>query len=163
MNIHRSRKYISTAVAFSFVAVGLTGVCFQFFFKNHFLEEIHGWLGVVMVAAAIVHTVLNWKALRGYLRDWRVYISLVPVALIVVFLMFGQESANKGMNPREVFTKLSQASAEDLAHTFGKDVDDVFDLMTSNGIQTGGKDESVQQLAERNQEQPQALLSYFIK
>ena len=42
MNKHR--KYVTSAVGFTFLVVGITGVIFQFFFKNPVLTHIHGWL-----------------------------------------------------------------------------------------------------------------------
>lgn len=36
------RRFVTSGVAFSFAVVGATGIIFQFFFKSHVLENIHG-------------------------------------------------------------------------------------------------------------------------
>lgn len=157
------RRFVTMGVGFTFLVVGLTGICFQFVFKNHYLMEIHGWLGVAMVAAAVFHIVLNWKLLRSYFRDWRVYFLLVPVLLFMAFFGLAQGNTSQGVNPREILYKLSQAHADDLAKTFGKDVNSVFASMKNDGIQVGDTGETVQGLAQRNQKAPDGMLSYFMK
>jgi len=158
------RKYFTAAVALTFVVVGGTGILFQFFFKTHTLEDIHGWLGVAMVAAAIVHIIQNWKSLANHFRNWRVAALAIPVILLIVFFsMEGQEGSGGAMSPGKVFQKLSQASARDVAKVFGKDPDSVLADITRDGLQAGTPDETVMQLAQRNHQAPNRILVYFTK
>jgi hypothetical protein len=41
-------------VEFALLAVGITGLILEFFFKNQFLEEGHGRIGGAMFSAVIV-------------------------------------------------------------------------------------------------------------
>ncbi len=161
--MNRYRKFVTSSVGFTFVIVGITGVIFKFFFKNHVLEQIHGWLGLVMVAAAIVHIIQNWRPLLNHFRDRRVFGLLIPIILVVGFFAFGQKETSGEVNPREVIHKLSQASANDVAKAFGKNVNSVFAAMNGDGLHVGSTDETVQELAEQNQRPPKGILIYFVK
>ena len=160
--MNKSRKFVTSGVGFTFVVVGATGVIFKFFFKNHVLEQIHGWLGIALVAAAVVHIVQNWTSLRNHLRDWRVFGLLIPIILVSIFFSFGRREEGGGVTPRAVMHKLAQGNASDVARAFGKDVSSVFASMKNDGIRGGG-DETVQQLARQNQKSPEDILAYFAK
>ena len=146
--MNQYRRFVTSGVGFTFVVVGTTGVIFQFFFKNHFLEQIHGWLGVAMVVVAIIHIVQNWASLRNHFRDRRVFGLLIPIAVLCILFGLGQREkgrpreGGRGMNPREVFSKLSQAKANDVAKVFGKEVNSVLASMKSDGLQVSGSGET---------------------
>ena len=160
--MHRYRKWVTTGVAFTFVVVGVTGVCFKLFFRNHTLEEIHGWIGLLLVAAAVGHIYQHWGSLRRHLRDWRVFLLAVPIVLIIAGSSFGdQHEPGTGINPREIIHKLSQASAANIATVFGKDINTVLASMKRDGLHVEGSDESVEQLARANQKPPEGILTYF--
>ena len=155
------RRLVTSSVGFSFVVVGVTGVIFKLWFKSHALEEIHGWLGLAMVAAAIFHIVQNWNSLRRHLRDKRIYALLVPV--VFVFALFGMQSEPaRGVNPRRVVHKLTEANATDVAKVLGKDVSQAFAAMKRDGLDIGNGSDTIEQLAEKNKQPPDKILSYFV-
>jgi hypothetical protein len=159
------RKFVTSSVGFTFLVVGITGVIFQFFFKNQILLHIHGWLGVAMVVAAAWHIFQNWKPLQNHLRDRRVFLLCVPIIAVMAFLAFGQneKGRERNMNPRELMGKLTQASATDPAKVFGKDVNTVFARMKGDGLQAEGSTMTVQALAQENHQSPDGILVYFAK
>lgn len=168
--MNKYRKFVTTGVGFTFVVVGSTGVIFQFFFKSHFLEKLHGWLGVAMVAVAIIHIIQNWVPLRNHFRDRRVFGLLIPIGLLILLFGFGsngkggrEREGGRGMNPREVFFKLSQAKVNDVAKVFGKDLDSVLASMKNDGLHVQGSGETLQAVAQANQRPPEAILVYFVK
>ena len=161
--MNRYRQFFTSGVGFTFVIVGITGVIFQFFFKNHFLEQIHGWLGVSMVVVAAVHIFQNWRPLKKHLTDVRVYALLAPIVLLIAFFAFGKNDRDQGMGAKAVVRKLVQASSGDVAKAFGKDVNAVFDSMKADGLRVGAPGESVQQIAHDNQKPPEAILVYFAR
>ena len=160
------RKFVTSGVGFAFVVVGVTGVIFQFFFKNHPLEQIHGWLGVALVVAAALHITQNWPSMRNHLRNWRVYGLLVPIVLVVAFFSFGhRENGGNcgGVNPRVIVQRLSHGRVSDVAKAFGQDVGTVLAAMQSDGLRVEDSGETLQDLAHRNQKSPEAVLAYFAK
>jgi len=158
--MHTFRRFVTSSVGFSFIIVGLTGVIFKFFFKNHTLEEIHAWVGLVMVAAALFHIIQNWNALKRHLLDTRVYALLIPIGVICgLIVLRGEPKA--GLNPRRVMRQITQASADNVAKTFGKDVHQVIISMQKDGIAVDSSEETLAQLAEKNHRPPEKILAYF--
>ncbi len=88
------RRFVTSGVGLTFLVVGATGVLFQFFFKTRPLVQIHAWLGVAMVAAALIHILQNWRSLLSHLRDWRVYLLLIPTGLAIWYV--SQHSHREG-------------------------------------------------------------------
>jgi hypothetical protein len=150
-------------VGYTFVVVGITGVIFKFILKNHPLEEIHGWLGLTMVVAAIIHIFHNWKSLRVYLREPRVLALMIPIVFAIGFFALSPGEPKSELHPREVIHKLSMASAVDVAKVFGQDVKSVVSHMRSEGLQVSTETETIDALADENHQQPEAILTYFVK
>ena len=161
--MHKFRQFFTSGVAFTFLVVGTTGVIFQFFFKTKLLEEIHGWLGVAMVAAAAFHIFQNWRPLKKHLQDKRVYLLLIPVLVLVAFFTFAAQEKGQGVSPKAIVRKLAQANAADVARTLGQDVDRVYASMKADGLTVRGASETVQDLARDNGKTPEAILNYFMK
>ena len=161
------RKFITSSVGFTFLVVGVTGVIFQFFFKNPVLEHIHGWLGVALVVAAGLHILQNSKSLQSHLQDRRVFLLLIPIvaAMAIAILSTKAKSGARGpgLNPREVIGKLFQAQANDLARTFGKDSNAVMENMKKDGLQVENMANTVQEIAQVNHKSPENILPYFVK
>lgn len=177
--MNKYRKFITSAVGFTFVVVAVTGVIFKLFFKTRPLEQIHGWLGLAMVAAAVFHILQNWAPLRNHFRDRRVFALLIPIVAVVVamyaFAPAGGSRGGKagegrrgddrgrGPNTRVFMDKLSQAHITDVAKALGADTTAVFTSMKADGLTIGAGDQTVQQLAQDNHKSPEGILLYFVK
>ena len=65
------RKYITPIMAGAMLLSGVTGLLMFFDVANDFQEEIHEFLGIVLVAGASLHVFLNWPALKKQLKTPR--------------------------------------------------------------------------------------------
>lgn len=158
------RKFVTSSVAFTFAVVAFTGLTFKFFFKTHRLEQIHGWLGVALIGAAVFHIAQNWPSLRGYLQDWRALLLALPVlSVILAFALAPKEEENRGPNPRELVRRLSRGSAANVAGALGTDVNSVLASMKNDGLRVEQPDETIGALAEGNGKSPELILSYFLR
>jgi hypothetical protein len=161
--VNRYRKFVTSSVGFSFLVVGTTGVIFKFFFKNHVLENIHGWLGIAMVAAALFHIFQNWPSLRNHFRDPRVFGLLLPIVLLMVFFALRPEEPKSGLNLREVTHKLSLGKSTDVAQAFGKDLGTITSAMALDGVHIKNPSQTIGSIAQDNHKSPDFVLAYFIK
>jgi DNA-binding transcriptional regulator of glucitol operon len=166
--MNKYRKFITSAVGFTFVVVGVTGVIFKLFFKNHPLEQIHGWLGLALVAAAIFHIAQNWAPLRNHFRDRRVFLILIPViAVIACFALSKNQSKNekggRGPNPRAIIGRLSHGHLNDVAKALGTNPNSIVAAMKAEGLTVENGEQTVEQLAENNHQSSEGILTYFAK
>ena len=164
--MNKLRSYITVGVGFCFLVVAITGVIFEFFFKTKFLENVHGWVGVGMVAFALFHILQNGRPLLVHFRNWRVYLLLVP---IIAALGFSQRSlstkqrAGDDVNPGMVLAKLTTARAEAVAQVFGKDFAAVGKQLEKDGLHVSDPTLTIQQIAESNHTGPRRILGYFLR
>lgn len=155
------RKFITTAVGFCFLVVGVTGVIFQFWFKNNILQDIHGWLGVGMVAFALLHITQNWKALTHHMQDKRVFLLLVPVCAVAFYLTTLPRESGK-INAKKIVHLLEEAKLDGVAAVFKQDPSTVISAMKEDGI-TAQSRETIEQIAQNNHASPDKILGYFVK
>ena len=161
--LSKYRKFVTTGVGFTFVVVGITGLIFKFFFKTPILENIHGWLGVALVCAALLHITQNWKPLLQHFRDWRVFVFLLPVGLVIGYFSLTQKETSQKVNPKQVMRKLTKSKTVDLAKVFGKDSSAIAASMEKDGLRVEGFDETVEDLAHANKTSPDHILMYFVQ
>ena len=157
--MEKFRKYVTTGVGFAFLVVGTTGVIFKLFFKNHTLEEIHGWAGLWLVTFVIFHIVQNGKPLARYLKNPRVYWVAVPLIAIIVSEAFNPENREKrGPNPRQVVHRLADGHLRDVAKVFAQDAGAVAQAMEKDGLKVSSPDATIAEIARDNQKPPEQLL-----
>lgn len=182
------RRFVTSGVGLTFLVVGVTGVLFQFFFKTRPLVQIHAWLGVAMVAVALIHILQNWRSMLSHLRDWRVYSLLIPAGLAIWYVSQHshrerhRESAGRGTRSEErtegdrrnasmefrrgsqgILTKLADAHAAPLASAFEKDFSTITAAMKSAGLRIGSDQETISEIARQNHKSPEEILAYFVQ
>lgn len=75
-------RWVSPLTAISFSIVAITGVLMLFHTRIPGMRGLHEWMGVVMVAAGLVHLLLNWKPLVSYFRH-RAAVTATVVCLLL--------------------------------------------------------------------------------
>ena len=65
------RKWVTPIMAGSILVSGLTGALMFFDIANDLQEEIHQWLGMVLMSGAVLHILLNWQGLKNQLKTPR--------------------------------------------------------------------------------------------
>ena len=143
--------------------VGGSGVFFKLFFKTALLVEIHGWMGMAMFAAAVVHIAQNWVSIKSYLRDWRVLTLILPILVAVCYFVFWQKETDRGVKPRQLLVRLANGSMENVAKALGKNPDAMVQLMRQEGIKVDGFKETINETAKQNQMIPEKVFGYFFR
>jgi cadmium resistance protein CadD (predicted permease) len=155
------RKYFTTATAFSFLLVGGTGVYFKLFSKNHTLEEIHTWAGIMMVLVALVHVYQNFKSMINHLKQSMVYLTLIPLFIIIGIFTFSDSKEERGINPKMAMERLVQSKVTTVSEVFKKQPQDVLLAMKNDGIESTSADQTLEEIAQINHIAPPKVLSYF--
>ncbi len=81
-----SRQSLSPFVAVGFAVIAVTGVLLFFHVKNGSIMVLHEWFGWAFIVTGVVHLVLNWRPLLGYLRQRSGVLSLA-VGLVLTILL----------------------------------------------------------------------------
>lgn len=140
------QKYATAITTAIFLIVGVTGVLMFFHIGNGAVNEIHEVLGLLFVAAAILHLVRNWNGLVKLLKMRRTQVLCGIAAVSTVFLIsFGRED---GGNPMmRLIGAIEKAPVESLAPVLGTTTRDLVARLESRGIAVSAPGRSLAQLA----------------
>lgn len=164
MSRYNFRRWVTSSVGFTFLIVGSTGVFFKLFYTNHTVQDVHGWMGVALVLAALFHIYNNWVSLRGHLADRRIYLLLLPILIAICVIVFApdDEEEGKGPKPKQIVAQLSHGRTVDVAKALGQDTDSVMAAMKQDGIKVQNSDETLETIANANGKPLGMILRYFM-
>lgn len=73
------RNYVTPFISLIFLVVGLSGLLMFFHLFDGYTEVVHEFLGVFFLVCAILHILINWKALKIHFKKG----VFIPAALAV--------------------------------------------------------------------------------
>lgn len=129
------RKWVTPITAGAFLLSAVTGVLIFFHLDSGADKPVHEWLGLLLIAAAILHVTANFAGLKLHLATLRgqLLIGAFVIVLLVSFTFIGNESGEPPfvqpiralaqaplttlaqvaqVTPKELRTRLSQAGIE---------------------------------------------------
>ena len=89
----------------TFVVIAVTGVALFFGVRAGLIKTLHEYIGLVMVAAAVIHIVVNWKPFLNYFKGTKG--TAIVVALAVVAGIWGYSVS--GSMPKQTNWKKGMA------------------------------------------------------
>jgi hypothetical protein len=86
----RSKGWACALVVVGFVALGVSGLMMLFHIRLPLVDVklLHIVMGIVFIAAGLIHAVLNWGALAAHFRNRSAIIAGTAAALLAVSLLF---------------------------------------------------------------------------
>ena len=119
----------------TFLIMGATGILLFFHTNTTLNKVVHEYVGLVMVAAVILHVVLNWRAFQTYFKR-PVALTLMGASAVMLaasFVSLGEETG--GTRPdMAVLQMVSSASLTDLAPIMGTDAADLVARLAEQGV-----------------------------
>lgn len=97
------RKFVSVGLFLTLLMLIITGILIQIFetfeegFAIHFFTAVHVLTGVFFSIIGILHVIINWRALKGYIKTKNISIGKEVIAVIlvaVVIILIGFHIAN---------------------------------------------------------------------
>ena len=129
------RAYATPLTIGTFLIMGATGILLFFHTNTTLNKVVHEYVGLVMVAAVILHVVLNWRAFQTYFKR-PVALTLMGASAVMLaasFVSLGEETG--GTRPDlAVLQMVSSASLTDLAPIMGTDAADLVARLAEQGV-----------------------------
>jgi hypothetical protein len=129
------RAYATPLTIGTFLIMGATGILLFFHTNTTLNKVVHEYVGLVMVAAVILHVVLNWRAFQTYFKR-PVALTLMGASAVMLaasFVSLGEETG--GTRPDMVVLQMvSSASLTDLAPIMGTDAADLVARLAEQGV-----------------------------
>ncbi len=83
----KSRSWVSSVTAITFVALAITGTFMFFHVRIPGFHVLHEMMGILFCVVGIYHLILNWKVLSNYLRS-RAGMTAVAITAVLCILLF---------------------------------------------------------------------------
>ncbi|MGD9918790.1 MAG: DUF4405 domain-containing protein [Paenirhodobacter sp.] len=132
------RSWATPLVIGSFLIMAVTGVLMFFHLDTATMKTIHEWAGLVMVAGAIAHVILNWRAFSLYFKRPLAagIMALGAVVLAVTFVpnVIPGVVEGAGLGPKVVMDSMGNARIETLSELSGKPVDQLMSEFEAAGL-----------------------------
>lgn len=157
------RKYITSSTGFTFLVVAATGLYFKLFTKTKMLEEIHGWVGILMLAFALLHLYQNWGSFQNHLKDKTTWLTLVPILIIIGIFSFSGTGPSNKMGPKEVMVNLMSSRLITVSEVFKQNPDEVLIKMRDAGLTINSGEQKIDEIAKLNNKKPDEILIFFKK
>ena len=135
------RSWATPLIIGSFLIMGVSGILMFFHVETTLMKVIHEWAGWIMVAGAVAHLVLNWRAFTTYFKRPLAtgIMGVSAVLLALTFLPIGPDQ-NTGNITRAAMGALSGGQIETLAELAGSDTGTALAQLGAAGIDAGPND-----------------------
>jgi len=127
------KKYATAATIGLFAIVGLSGVLIFFHIGDGLLMGAHEWLGLVFVAASVLHVVRNWNGFAKTVKakSGKTALALTAIATTAFILASTQGSGN----PMKEFVMASaQAPLPQVAQVLNVPLDNLITDLKAQGF-----------------------------
>lgn len=94
------KNWVSPFIGISFLFVSVTGVLMLMHVRNHALNSLHEWMGVLFIIFGIFHLTLNWPVFISYFSKKQGAIAIFVVLFLAVIFTF-----NGLINPSDHYGK----------------------------------------------------------
>lgn len=141
------RRYATATTMVLFVIAAASGVMMFFHIDGHLLFKLHAYLGLVFVAAALLHVIRNRTAFAKVAKARRTGV-LVGLAAVVTAGFIGSASLQHGGNPAFALARAAErAPLSAVAPVLGVKPADLVARLHAAGIGIADAGQSVVQLA----------------
>ncbi|SMO32316.1 protein of unknown function [Thalassovita litoralis] len=133
MSTSTLRKYATPLTIGSFILMAVTGTLMFFHLNTTFNKVAHEYLGIVMIAAVVLHLVLNWRAFTTYFKR-PLAMCIMGIFILALGLSFIPSSQKGGRPEFGAVRMVISAPVSTLAPMLGTDTQGVIDRLAAQDV-----------------------------
>ena len=150
------RKYATPLTIGSFVLMSVTGTLMFFHLNSTFNKVAHEYLGLVMIAAVVLHVILNWRAFTIYFKR-PLAMGIMGAFVLALGLSFVPSSQQGGRPEFRAVQMVMSTPVSSLAPMLGTDTQGVIKRLAAQDI-TATPGQSLSELTNGEMGKAAALL-----
>ncbi len=163
-------KWGSTLIFASFVITSVTGVLLYFRVRIAPVEELHIWIGFLMIAGAFFHIARNWRQFLGYFQRPAFYAGLALTLVISAWFAYpalmSTETAQGGppglRSAMAIGRVVANASLSDLAPLAHTDANGIMAKLSEMGVTVSDPTATLQSVADTAGKSAQELAAALL-
>lgn len=161
MTKNQQRDVATSLTILVFIIVGTTGTLMFFHLFDAYTKQMHEYLGLVFVVAALLHVLVHIKSTKQYFTK-KVFLGFFVILLGVV-IAFTSSVKEGGVHPKKLaFDKLFGSSIEKSFVLFTPSVDEAKFKLESAGLKLDDA-ATISQIAKLNKTSPFEIISIISK
>lgn len=155
-----NRNYVTPFISLVFLVTGFSGVLMFFHLWDGYTEVVHELAGVFFILWAVLHIILNWKALRIHFKK-KVFI---PASLAVFILSAGLIIAERMHPPIDMvmINKIVKAPISDAFKALDINYDKAAEKLKENGIHIDRAD-TIEAIWMNNNADPEKVIDLIME
>jgi len=159
----KQRDIATSLTAGVFLIIAISGLMLFFHINEGTVKNLHEYLGIIFVVAALLHVTYNWKSMKGYFsKKIFIYTSVILLAVSSGFIC-NAILTNSSINPKkELIVSMLNAPFENALAILDVDLDEGKRKLQEAGIKINGE-KSLQDLAKANKTSPFRVVSILLK
>jgi hypothetical protein len=156
---NKIREWATPLTAGAFILSAVTGIMLFFKINPGLVKPAHEWLSWLLVIGALTHVAVNWRTVAHYVSKpvGKVILTLF-ILLLGVSMLPVAGGKSKGHPVARITDSMVRAPLSVVARTANHTPDEAIAILKSKGIQVEGKDQTVQDIASRNNQNPIRVL-----
>lgn len=152
------KSWATPLVISTFLVSAVTGILLFFHAGGGLVKPVHEWLGWVMIAGGLLHTVANWKTFTNYFSR-KGALAIISAGLIITIASVTVPVKGKQGNPSmRINRTLSNASVETLAPIVKLSPEQAIDKLEEQGIIVNDASQSIKEIATMNESKEQNVI-----
>ncbi|MGN0020752.1 MAG: DUF4405 domain-containing protein [Sphingobacterium hotanense] len=155
-----SRNYITPFISLTFLVVGVSGVLMYFHLFDGYTEILHELLGLFFLICAVLHILLNWKALRIHFN--RGVIMPAGIAIVVLSVLIISQQQFHPKVDTVLLDRLVKAPIEDVFKALAVDSAEALVKLNAHGISADGA-ECLEEIWKNNNAEPEEVFDLILQ
>ncbi len=143
-----ARRYATPLSIAVFGFLGLSGSLMFFHVGKRFLQDMHGWLGVIFVIATAFHIWRNSHSFLSLIRQRQTHILFIAIAGIAAAILVSPEDEEDGAFDHLVDLATEQP-LDKLAPLMGTNDAGLIERLRTGGVVISSADQSLKQIADQ--------------
>ena len=157
------RRYATATTTVLFAVAAVTGALMFFHVGGHTLTGLHEWLGMLFVAASLLHVTRNWRGFVKVATTGRIWV-LSGVAAIVAAGFLGAPQSQEGANPVTALIRATEAAPMSaVAPVLDMPVEEMTARLEMAGVRAAGPEQSLTQVAAAQGTDTRRLIAVVLK
>lgn len=141
----------------SLVVAG-SGVMMFYHLGEGLVKSMHEWLGLLFVAAIILHVLNHWLPVSRYLKTTQALVIMAAVVMLAAGWIL--TNGNNSEHPaKRLLAKVQRAPLVLVAELQGQSGDDLVNRLRSAGFVVASPQQTLNDIATKNERSPMELIS----
>ena len=153
-----TRTWSTPLIMGSALVVAISGVMLFYHLQSGLVKSMHEWLGLLFVAAIVLHVLNHWMPVSRYLKN-RQALGIIAVVVITAAGWIITNGTTEENPAKRLFAKAQQAPLSAIAGLQSEPVEHIVGRLQMAGITVISEQQSVADIATKNRRNPMELIS----